>query len=567
MRPGVKEVIVVGRGRKTDVMFNLAGISWNHAEIRLVPRSVPDDGAGPWQLSIRDTSSNGTAMQCPGKPMRALVKGVHTPLPHGATVCLPYRVLVENGQNEDDMRKHFTVQLDAPPPTPVIKAKSAGARASSASNAMASEAKGRAGTPNASTHSEHISKGAPDVRIDGVRAKKGTPNASSRASTGKQASGQTKTQEADNGNAGGGALRQDQGLVASQDAEVRGYRSEVGQAAALANSRDATLPVFRRAEEYADDGEKGRPPPPAGSEQARELADERTEKKPATLAGDASRAASTAAPTLKVESAVAEPAVNANISETTKLLGKEATGESAIAKAARANDHELLKPAPSFPLFSALLTGKSGGDSPSSSASSSSGDDPEKREARCGKVSMEPHAHRSSEHNDTSVDVHQQPPMKRQRQALELKTAEPLRVEPPHTNIIDDANLSSSLPNPLSDCPAPSSDAASKQSGQSGALPQDTRVGPLSKEQGVARRLKQGEAFVRRGRQAEDNNQLDIAYESYRRGIWHVLSVLQIICEGDGVHTLLRRVGPLQEMASEHLERAARIKEMGGCSC
>ena len=63
----------IGRASANDVVIRLAGVSWNHAELKLA------DGAdGKPALVVVDTSANSTGMKVPAGTVQKLKKGVET---------------------------------------------------------------------------------------------------------------------------------------------------------------------------------------------------------------------------------------------------------------------------------------------------------------------------------------------------------------------------------------------------------------------------------------------------------------------------------------------------------
>eukprot|EP00747_Dinoflagellata_sp_TGD_P118891 gnl/TRDRNA2_/TRDRNA2_172918_c0_seq1.p1 gnl/TRDRNA2_/TRDRNA2_172918_c0~~gnl/TRDRNA2_/TRDRNA2_172918_c0_seq1.p1 ORF type:complete len:336 (-),score=84.35 gnl/TRDRNA2_/TRDRNA2_172918_c0_seq1:26-1033(-) len=94
LRSGEKEVVRGGRAPKHDVVFNLAGVSSNHFELRLLS-SPPDEHGNQVekpQLGVRDMSMNGTGLRQPGCLMERLPKDVDTLVQDGALLMVPMRI-------------------------------------------------------------------------------------------------------------------------------------------------------------------------------------------------------------------------------------------------------------------------------------------------------------------------------------------------------------------------------------------------------------------------------------------------------------------------------------------
>lgn len=89
----------IGRGGKCDVAINCLGISWIHAEIRILPIE------GKHQLALRDVSSNGTGLHLPGASLERLPKGEDTPLMDGAIISLPMRL--KKAEDQRFLSVHF----------------------------------------------------------------------------------------------------------------------------------------------------------------------------------------------------------------------------------------------------------------------------------------------------------------------------------------------------------------------------------------------------------------------------------------------------------------------------
>lgn len=89
----------IGRGGKCDVAINCLGISWIHAEIKILPIE------GKHQLALRDISSNGTGLHLPGASLERLPKGEDTPLIDGAIISLPMRL--KKAEDQRFLSVHF----------------------------------------------------------------------------------------------------------------------------------------------------------------------------------------------------------------------------------------------------------------------------------------------------------------------------------------------------------------------------------------------------------------------------------------------------------------------------
>jgi len=100
------QVLKIGRATKSELAISSAGVSWVHAELRLLPKS-DGEAEGQRQLGIRDISSNGTGLQLPGAELVRLTKGEDTPVPNGATLALPMRLKAAEDQ------RFFSVHLGA----------------------------------------------------------------------------------------------------------------------------------------------------------------------------------------------------------------------------------------------------------------------------------------------------------------------------------------------------------------------------------------------------------------------------------------------------------------------
>jgi len=68
-------------------------------------------------------------------------------------------------------------------------------------------------------------------------------------------------------------------------------------------------------------------------------------------------------------------------------------------------------------------------------------------------------------------------------------------------------------------------------------------------------RLAKGQALVKAARQAESRGRLVEAFESYRRGLQHLIRVLPVLDAGNAL------LSPAQKMVKDNLERAAMVKE------
>eukprot|EP00927_Polykrikos_kofoidii_P077172 TRINITY_DN74142_c0_g1_i1.p1 TRINITY_DN74142_c0_g1~~TRINITY_DN74142_c0_g1_i1.p1 ORF type:complete len:1346 (-),score=230.61 TRINITY_DN74142_c0_g1_i1:293-4273(-) len=104
------QVVRIGRSPKSDVMVDNGGVSWQHAELKVI---MPQrDGQAEPELCILDLSSNGSGLQRPGgSPIRALSRGVATPVPDGGVLAVPLKVKPKIGVEEEKLRLTFVVRI------------------------------------------------------------------------------------------------------------------------------------------------------------------------------------------------------------------------------------------------------------------------------------------------------------------------------------------------------------------------------------------------------------------------------------------------------------------------
>jgi len=120
LSPGRREVLIFGRAKKCDLVLDVAGISWQHAELRLLPpdkkvlaeASRNGDSPPSAQLLLMDKSMNGTGLQLVGSDKAERIpKDSDFYVPSGAKVVMPIK-----GKLED--RRFFTVLHGTPQDQP-----------------------------------------------------------------------------------------------------------------------------------------------------------------------------------------------------------------------------------------------------------------------------------------------------------------------------------------------------------------------------------------------------------------------------------------------------------------
>ncbi|CAE8740145.1 unnamed protein product, partial [Polarella glacialis] len=84
LRPGAKkeQVIRIGRNPKGDIISDLSGVSFHHAELKLMGG----------RLCIVDLSSNATGLKVPGGAIARVKRGEDTEVIDGSVVVLPLKV-------------------------------------------------------------------------------------------------------------------------------------------------------------------------------------------------------------------------------------------------------------------------------------------------------------------------------------------------------------------------------------------------------------------------------------------------------------------------------------------
>ncbi|CAJ1394016.1 unnamed protein product [Effrenium voratum] len=95
------DAATLGRGPKNALVINLAGISNQHVELRLL--KPPSGGqVSAAHLRVRDVSSNGTGMCGPksvNQPAK-LKKDTDTPVVDGSVIVLPLRAKVKSAESQ-----------------------------------------------------------------------------------------------------------------------------------------------------------------------------------------------------------------------------------------------------------------------------------------------------------------------------------------------------------------------------------------------------------------------------------------------------------------------------------
>ncbi|CAE8615533.1 unnamed protein product, partial [Polarella glacialis] len=104
LRPGAKkeQVIRIGRNPKGDIISDLSGVSFHHAELKLMGG----------RLCIVDLSSNATGLKVPGGAIARVKRGEDTEVIDGSVVVLPLKVKAEDGKTMEDLRMCFVVEYD-----------------------------------------------------------------------------------------------------------------------------------------------------------------------------------------------------------------------------------------------------------------------------------------------------------------------------------------------------------------------------------------------------------------------------------------------------------------------
>ncbi|CAE6910729.1 Paxip1 [Symbiodinium sp. CCMP2592] len=103
-------VVKIGRCPKGGLVVNHLGVSWVHAEIRLLRR---DSEAEP-QLCVRDVSANGTGLQEEGgseDEVQWLQRSEDVPFSEGKQIVMPQKVKNKAGRPEDAVRRTIGLRL------------------------------------------------------------------------------------------------------------------------------------------------------------------------------------------------------------------------------------------------------------------------------------------------------------------------------------------------------------------------------------------------------------------------------------------------------------------------
>lgn len=111
LRQGEEKVVRIGRSKENEVCVPLPGVSWLHAELKLMPST----SSGP-VLCVLDLSTNATGLKTPGSGLDPLPKGKLTPVQDGSLIIFPMKVKGNDPQGRN--RMCLRVDFD---PIPVIK--------------------------------------------------------------------------------------------------------------------------------------------------------------------------------------------------------------------------------------------------------------------------------------------------------------------------------------------------------------------------------------------------------------------------------------------------------------
>jgi len=123
LRAGMADQAVrIGRCKQNNVVLPQPGVSWFHAELRLMPPVVGQHTGCP-MLCIVDLSTNCTGLRAPGGTVDLLPKNVLIPVQDGSLVVLPMKVKA----TDTDPRKRmcFRVDYERSPATPQTKTEAA----------------------------------------------------------------------------------------------------------------------------------------------------------------------------------------------------------------------------------------------------------------------------------------------------------------------------------------------------------------------------------------------------------------------------------------------------------
>uniref|UniRef100_A0A7S1WFL4 Ubiquitin-like domain-containing protein n=1 Tax=Alexandrium catenella TaxID=2925 RepID=A0A7S1WFL4_ALECA len=91
----------------------LPGISWFHAELKLLPESLGSKNAGSTVLCVQDLSTNHTGLRPPGGSVEQLTKDVLTPVQDGSLFVLPLKV--KSTEMDPSKRMCFRIDFERQP--------------------------------------------------------------------------------------------------------------------------------------------------------------------------------------------------------------------------------------------------------------------------------------------------------------------------------------------------------------------------------------------------------------------------------------------------------------------
>jgi len=112
LQPDGSKVVTIGRASKCDIVVKLAGISWSHAELRLMPPADSEKGqAHENRLGLVDLSSNGTGLKVPGGGIERIDKGACTAVPPGSIIIMPMKVKEEPNMDANSLRTCFAIDM------------------------------------------------------------------------------------------------------------------------------------------------------------------------------------------------------------------------------------------------------------------------------------------------------------------------------------------------------------------------------------------------------------------------------------------------------------------------
>jgi len=143
VRRGKMRTVILGRAPQTDVPLDLSGVSWRHLELRALPLALGPAGGTKLQLFARDVSSNGTGLRHKGKgAVQRLSRNVDTPIEDGSELILPMKVTARTGEQEDEVRKRYTVRIGGAKPDERVSKMGGKANTSSQRTQICSQALG-----------------------------------------------------------------------------------------------------------------------------------------------------------------------------------------------------------------------------------------------------------------------------------------------------------------------------------------------------------------------------------------------------------------------------------------